>query len=338
MYQDHGEEIELQDFSGPINVELDGMPVVDLIQLCLSDNMLTSNSLGIITQLSRDTQKTLLNNLNLSDRVKTPEFFVTLLSAVRDRQHFLQFFSKKYFTEQRHYSLLWPEGKADTRMTLNKYLQLITIDQVKVDLIDRLSALGYFSEEFFRQERSMSAPDLEHELRNWPQARRSLLVAMPGNFFRYIDAIEYHHLFPAKFIFNYMNPLQREQLVEARKNYKTLYFSCDFRLKADFLRAQKILSDYAPDGLYGAIYRLTRTPDHQRVVKKVLAQAKQGEITTAIDLVKEILQELPVIPKQNALYQALLYIAETNYVSLDDMIQTELAIRAGRNPVALRVV
>ena len=124
--------------------------------------------------------------------------------------------------------------------------------------------------------------------------------------------------------------------METFGTYKTLYFSSDLRRNASFLRAERILSDYAPDSFWGRLFT-NRTGAHVIAVRSALAKARAGEITTAIGLVKEVLRELPVIPKQNALYQALLYIAETNYVSLDDMIKTELASRAARVP-ALRVV
>ena len=339
MIEDNGEQIELQDFSRLIDVALDAMPVADLTQRCLGGdkNILDGQVLlHTISNLSMRKEKELLSQLDLKNRLKDRGTFITLLSAVQDREHLLKLFPQDYFTGQKHYSFLHPVGIINYRKTLNEYLWQIKDNLCKIALIDRLQELHYFCSQFFSDVCTMMPYELEHELSDCPKERRTLLVTMPGNFFRYMDAIYYFGAIAPDGIFPYLDPLKKDQLMETFGTYKTLYFSSDLRRNASFLRAERILSDYAPDSFWGRLFT-NRTGAHVIAVRSALAKARAGEITTAIGLVKEVLRELPVIPKQNALYQALLYIAETNYVSLDDMIKTELASRAARVP-ALRVV
>ena len=329
MYQDYGDEIELQDFSGPINVGLDETPVADLKQKCFFGNPEALNYqilISILPQVSRGTQQALLSQLDLKNKIKERSLFATLLLAVRDRANFLSLFPLEYFTKQKHYSYYSATSSVNYRKTLNDYFLHIKDNPCKIALIDRLQELGYFCPQFFGNVRTMVSYELEHELLDWPKERRALLVTMPGNFFRYMDAIYYFGAIAPNDIFPYLDSLKKDQLIETFRTYQKLYFSSDLRHNASFLRAQEILWDYGPTSFFGRLFT-NRTDAHVAAVLKVLASVKAGQVTTALGLVEAVLHELPIIPKQGALYRALLYITETNYVSLDEMVKTELAAR-----------
>lgn len=303
-----------------------------VIQQLISNDpkTLTVDSVIIVmNQLSQQKEKELLAKLNLDSWLLSRESFACLFCAVRDRQHFLQLFSQTYFAKWSiQYSTIFPTGKINPRVGLIKSLELLEKNEVaKIDLIDRLTELDYFSKNFFLS--TISGSELEYELQVWPKMRRSELVNMPGNFFRYyVESSYYSNPINPDSFFKYVSPLKRAQLVSAFEKHKNHYFTYGLKDQnlVHLLYTQNILSSYVPSKFFGRFFT-NRTPDHVNTVKIVLNKIQEGHINTAIEIVSAVLQGLRVLPSRGGLYLVLLYIAETNYVSLDSMIEQENARR-----------